>query len=162
MEEKFHRHIGVYGICIVNKKILVIRKSLGPYTGQFDLPGGRLEVSESLEQGLKREFSEETGFTVKELNNIGVCDFSVLWSLLDDSTEFLHHIAILYEVIIGAEEIGGSVVQFEGQDSNGYDWISIDEVTSINSSPLVQQATEWFRTKTIPVRRSSYDYRSLS
>lgn len=161
MEEKFHRHIGVYGICIVNDKILVVRKCLGPYTGQFDLPGGRLEVSESLEQGLIREFSEETGFTCKELNNIGVCDFSVLWTLPDDSTEFLHHIAIFYEVI-GAEKIGSSVVQFEGQDSNGYDWISIDKVTPLNSSPLVQQATEWFRTKTIPVRRSLYDYRFSS
>ncbi|WP_371915982.1 NUDIX domain-containing protein [Paenibacillus sp. P3E] len=125
------------------------------------MPGGRLEVSESLEQGLKREFSEETGLSIKELNNIGVCDFSVLWTLPNDSTELLHHIAILYEVI-GAEKIGSSVVQFEGQDSNGYDWISIDKVTPLNSSPLVQQATEWFRTKTIPVKRSSYDYRSLS
>ncbi|WP_336771443.1 NUDIX hydrolase [Paenibacillus sp. MMO-58] len=160
MEEKFYRHIGVYGICMVNEKILVIRKSLGPYSGQFDLPGGRLEVSESLEQGLKREFNEETGFKVKELNNIGVCDFSVLWTLQDDSTEFVHHIAILYEVIV-AGIIGEAVVQFDGQDSNGYDWISIDEVTPINSSPLVQQAIEWFRTKTIPVSRSSYDYRSV-
>ncbi|NIK72423.1 ADP-ribose pyrophosphatase YjhB (NUDIX family) [Paenibacillus sp. BK720] len=40
MEEKFYRHIGVYGICIVNEKILVIRKSIGPYAGQLDLPGG--------------------------------------------------------------------------------------------------------------------------
>ncbi|SFE96314.1 ADP-ribose pyrophosphatase YjhB, NUDIX family [Paenibacillus catalpae] len=162
MEEKFYRHIGVYGICMVNEKILVIRKSLGPYAGQFDLPGGRLEVSESLVQGLKREFNEETGFKVKELNNIGVCDFSVLWTLQDNSTECVHHIAILYEVIIVAGKIGGSVVQFEGQDSNGYDWISIDDVTPINSSPLVQQAADWFRTKTIPVSRSSFDYRSLS
>nr|WP_042195713.1 NUDIX hydrolase [Paenibacillus camerounensis] len=161
MKEKFHRHIGVYGICMVNEKILVIRKSLGPYTGQFDLPGGRLEESESLEQGLKREFSEETGHSVKELYNIGVCDFSVLWTLPNDSTEFLHHIAILYEVLV-AEKIGGSVVQFEGQDSDGYDWISIDKVTPLNSSPLVQQAAEWFRTKTLPVRRSLYDYRSSS
>ncbi|WP_201005821.1 NUDIX hydrolase [Paenibacillus glycanilyticus] len=162
MEEKFYRHIGVYGIFMVNEKILVIRKSLGPYTGQFDLPGGRLEVSESLEQGLKREFNEETGFKVKELNNIGVCDFSVLWTLQDNSTECVHHIAILYEVIIVAGKMGDSVVQFEGQDSNGYDWISIDDVTPINSSPLVQQAADWFRTKTLPVSRSSYDYRSLS
>ncbi|MFD2613175.1 NUDIX hydrolase [Paenibacillus gansuensis] len=147
---------------MVNEKILVIRKSLGPYVGQFDLPGGRLEVSESLEEGLKREFNEETGFKVEELNNIGVCDFSVLWTLQDNSTEYVHHIAILYEVIIVSGKIGGSVVQFEGQDSNGYDWISINDVTPRNSSPLVQQAADWFRTKTFPVSRSSYDYRSLS
>ncbi|WP_347880139.1 NUDIX domain-containing protein [Paenibacillus sp. BK720] len=126
------------------------------------LAWGRLEGSESLEQGLKREFNEETGFKVKELNNIGVCDFSVLWTLQDNTNECVHHIAILYEVIIVARKIGGPVVQFEGQDSNGYDWILIDDVTPINSSPLVQQAANWFRTKTIPVSRSSYDYRSLS
>ena len=162
MEDKFYRHIGVYGICMVNEKLLVIRKSLGPYIGQYDLPGGRLEGSESLEQGLKREFIEETGFTVKELNSIGACDFSVRWTRQDDSTEIIHHIALLYEVGIDTDQVSGHIVQSEGQDSNGYDWISIDEVTTMNSSPLVQQASEWFRTKTIPVVRSSHEYRFLS
>lgn len=162
MEDRFYRHIGVYGICMVNENILVIRKKLGPYISQFDLPGGRLEISESLEQGLKREFIEETGFSVKELQNIGVCDFSVRWTHQDDSDEMIHHIAILYEVVIDPNQVGGHIIQIEGQDSNGYDWISINEITPINSSPLVQQASEWIRTKTIPVTRSSFDYRFSS
>ncbi|NIK77876.1 hypothetical protein FHS15_003014 [Paenibacillus castaneae] len=36
---KFYRHMGVYGICVVNEQILVIRKILGPYSGKYDLPG---------------------------------------------------------------------------------------------------------------------------
>ncbi|PWW06555.1 NUDIX domain-containing protein [Paenibacillus cellulosilyticus] len=60
-EALFHRHIGVYGICMENNHLLVIRKMCGPYKGRYDLPGGRLENAESLHI---REFREETGSTV--------------------------------------------------------------------------------------------------
>ncbi|OMF00470.1 NUDIX hydrolase, partial [Paenibacillus sp. FSL H7-0331] len=54
--DNFYRHMGVYGISVDNERLLVIRKILGPYTGKFDLPGGRLETMESLELAVKREF----------------------------------------------------------------------------------------------------------
>ncbi|MUT66651.1 NUDIX hydrolase [Paenibacillus sp. NEAU-GSW1] len=156
--DNFYRHLGVYGICVADKCILVIRKILGPYTGKYDLPGGRLEKMEFLEQGVIREFREETGYTIRKLKNIGVCDFSVRWTLQDNTVENLHHIAILYETDIDLEETTNSIELFKGQDSNGVIWISFDEVTSANSSPLVLQAIEWIRTGTIPLMRGAFDY----
>ncbi|REE85285.1 ADP-ribose pyrophosphatase YjhB (NUDIX family) [Paenibacillus taihuensis] len=158
---KFHRHMGVYGVCVTtDSRLLVIRKILGPYTGRYDLPGGRLEPLEALEQGITREIREETGHTVRSLRNIGVCDFSVMWSLHDETVEHLHHIAILYDAAIDIEEVVSIVESFEGQDSNGAIWLSFDEVTSANSSPLVIQAIEWIRAGTLPIARGFFDYRS--
>jgi len=158
-KENFYRHMGVYGICVTDKRILVIQKILGPYTGKYDLPGGRLEMMESLEQGITRELGEETGYTVRKLNNIGVCDFSVRWTLQDGMVENLHHVAILYEVELDSEEVTKAIESFEGQDSNGAIWLALDEVTSNNSSPLVMQAIEWINTRTIPVANGLFDYR---
>lgn len=158
--DNFYRHIGVYGICVAAKRILVIRKILGPYIGKYDLPGGRLEMKESLEQGITRELQEETGYKVRKLNNIGVCDFSVKWILQDKTVEELHHIVILYEVDVDLEEVTNTIESFEGQDSNGAVWLALDEVNFNNSSPLVMQASEWIRTGAIPVSSGSFDYRS--
>ena len=33
-------HIGIYGICIIDNKLLCIKKARGPYKNRFDLPGG--------------------------------------------------------------------------------------------------------------------------
>ncbi|MEK8128572.1 NUDIX domain-containing protein [Paenibacillus filicis] len=139
--------------------ILVIRKILGPYTGKYDLPGGRLEKMESLEEGIIREFREETGYNVRKLKHSGVCDFSVMWTLQDHTIENLHHIAILYEVDVDSEELSTAIESFEGQDSKNVIWLALDQVASSNSSPLVLQAIEWMRTGTFPVASSSFDYR---
>ena len=33
-------HIGIYGICIKDNRLLCIKKEKGPYRNRFDLPGG--------------------------------------------------------------------------------------------------------------------------
>lgn len=155
----FYQHTGVYGICVADKHILVIRKIIGPYTGKYDLPGGRLEKLESLEQGVTREVREETGYLVQRLKSIGVCDFTVIWSLQENLVENLHHIAILYEIAIDLNKPPDTIESFEGQDSGAAIWLPIDEVSSKNSSPLVLQSIEWIQTGSISTTRSSFDYR---
>lgn len=153
----FHRHIGVYGICFENDCILVIRKILGPYAGRYDLPGGRLENEESLQEGVIREFREETGFTVSGMKSIGVCDFAVTWYFRNE-LETVHHIALLYEVTVENTEILDAVESFDEQDSNGALWLALDEVTQENASPLVLQAIDWIRNGAFPVNRQSFDF----
>lgn len=41
------RHLGVYGLIIENKKIALVLKSRGAYTGKLDLPGGSIEHGET-------------------------------------------------------------------------------------------------------------------
>lgn len=155
----FYRHLGVYGVCVNDNCILVIQKILGPYAGKYDLPGGRLEPGESLEQAIKREIKEETGYSVQALLQIGVCDFSVNWTLEDNTDERLHHIAILCETSIDSRSPVALVRSFDGQDSIGALWVPFDKVNANNSSPLVLQAIDYIRTNTLPLSIVSYDYR---
>ncbi|WP_245741816.1 NUDIX hydrolase [Anaerobacillus arseniciselenatis] len=157
--EKYHRALGVYGICENNGKLLVVNKTVGPYKSRFDLPGGSLEVGESLTEGLGREFFEETGFAIKVRRNLGVIDFMLPWQWRN--VTHLHHIAAFYSVQL----VSGGVNepnQVEGQDANGALWISKEEVTSDNVSPLVVKAFQWLETRSLGLeveRFESWDVR---
>ncbi|WP_410720186.1 hypothetical protein [Brevibacillus sp. SIMBA_076] len=47
MNHNWSRHIGVYGICVVQQQLLVVTKNRGPYIHRFDLPGGKMEENET-------------------------------------------------------------------------------------------------------------------
>lgn len=151
--KKFHRAFGVYGICVKDGKLLVIDKSGGPYINRFDLPGGSLEESESLVSAMKREFLEETGLDIGIMKHIGTTDFMLQtdWRGLTD----IHHIAVYYLV----EQIGGAItepLQFEGQDSLGAVWVSEEEVSVENASPLVLKAFDWLNTNDLGLDTNYY------
>jgi 8-oxo-dGTP diphosphatase len=57
--------VGVGGVVIDNQRALLIRRASPPLEGQWSIPGGMLELGESLEQGVARELAEETGLDVK-------------------------------------------------------------------------------------------------
>ena len=54
---------------IVNDKqeMLVVRRAKEPAKGTLDLPGGFVDMGETVEQGMLREIKEETGLDVKEI-----------------------------------------------------------------------------------------------
>ncbi|MGG1658117.1 NUDIX domain-containing protein [Brevibacillus sp. NRS-1366] len=96
--EKWHRHLGAYGICLNEDKLLVIQKGSGPYIGRYDLPGGTVEANESLTEAVKREFVEEAGIDVQIKRNVGVCDYLIPYELANRGTSDIHHIAIFYSL----------------------------------------------------------------
>jgi len=64
--------VGVGGVVIDEGRALLIRRAAPPLQGQWSIPGGMLEVGETLEQGVARELAEETGLAVKVLELIEV------------------------------------------------------------------------------------------
>jgi 8-oxo-dGTP diphosphatase len=66
--------VGVGGVVIENGRALLIRRGTEPLLGQWSIPGGTLELGESLENGVIRELKEETGLTVRIVEMIEVFD----------------------------------------------------------------------------------------
>ncbi len=61
--------------CVVFDKgghVLLVRRGRPPYKGRYALPGGFVEVGESVETACRRELKEETGITVRALKLVGV------------------------------------------------------------------------------------------
>jgi 8-oxo-dGTP diphosphatase len=66
--------VGIGGVVIENDRVLLIRRGTEPLLGQWSIPGGTLELSESLQQGVARELLEETGLRVRVLELIDAFD----------------------------------------------------------------------------------------
>ena len=66
--------VGVGGVVIENGRALLIRRGSEPLRGQWSIPGGMLELGESLKAGVARELLEETGLEVRVLDLIEVFD----------------------------------------------------------------------------------------
>lgn len=66
--------VGVGGVIIDQGRALLIRRGTEPLLGEWSIPGGTLELGETLEQGVARELLEETGLTIRVLELIEVFD----------------------------------------------------------------------------------------
>jgi 8-oxo-dGTP diphosphatase len=64
--------VGVGGVVIDEGRALLIRRGSPPLEGKWSIPGGMLEVGETLEQGVARELVEETGLEVHVIELIEV------------------------------------------------------------------------------------------
>ena len=61
--------------CVISDKtgrVLLIRRKNEPFKGAYALPGGFVEIGETLEAGCRREVAEETGLAVSQLRLVGV------------------------------------------------------------------------------------------
>jgi 8-oxo-dGTP diphosphatase len=56
--------VGVGAVIIQDGRVLLVKRRYEPLAGRWSLPGGMLELGETLEAGLMREMQEETGLDV--------------------------------------------------------------------------------------------------
>jgi len=66
--------VGCCGIILNRRKEILLEKhkKRTPWYGYWILPGGKLEMGESLENCVKREIKEEVGIDVKIKRSVGV------------------------------------------------------------------------------------------
>ena len=55
-----------------NGRVLLIKRGNPPFQGHYALPGGFVDVGETVEDACRRELLEETGVVAKKLTLIGV------------------------------------------------------------------------------------------
>lgn len=53
--------LGVSALCFRDEKVLLIKRGKPPYEGHWSLPGGLVELGETLTEAAARELLEETG-----------------------------------------------------------------------------------------------------
>jgi len=57
-------YVGVGAVIVESGRVLLVKRKYEPLAGRWSLPGGAVEVGETLEACLVREMAEETGLAV--------------------------------------------------------------------------------------------------
>jgi len=66
--------VGVGGVVVRDGRVLLIRRGKPPLYGRWVVPGGTVELGETLEQALVREMEEETSLRVEPIEVLTVFD----------------------------------------------------------------------------------------
>jgi ADP-ribose pyrophosphatase YjhB (NUDIX family) len=64
--------LGIGAIVIESGRVLLVERGREPLKGYWSLPGGVLEVGETLADGLRREMREETGLEIETLSVVEI------------------------------------------------------------------------------------------
>jgi len=104
--------VGVGGVVISEDRALLIRRGSEPLRGEWSIPGGRLELGETIAQGVVRELLEETGLEVRLLGLIEVFERIFREDSAPPSSAPQYHFVILDYLceVIGGEPRPGSDV----------------------------------------------------
>lgn len=83
--------LGVAGIIFRDQEVFLIRRGQEPARGEWSLPGGVVEVGETVEQALRREVLEETGLEIEVMDLSAVVNRIVR----DETGAVVYHYVLL-------------------------------------------------------------------
>jgi len=83
--------VGVGAVIVKDGKVLLVKRRYEPLAGQWSLPGGTLELGETLAEGVAREMREETGLEVEVGPVIEVFDRI----MTDDARRIRYHFVLV-------------------------------------------------------------------
>ena len=120
--------VGIGGVVIEGGRALLIRRGNEPLMGQWSIPGGTLELGETLREGAARELTEETGLEVKVIEMIEVFErinfgrgADETWTTIEERRRPRFHFIIvdfLCERISGMPVAGGDVTDVVWADEH--------------------------------------------
>jgi mutator protein MutT len=116
------------GVLIRNDQGDVLLQRRGD-NGLWGIPGGSLELGETIEEAARREVHEETGLIVGNLILFGVFSGSDLFYVYPNGDQ----VAIV-SIVYQATEVSGTL-QLDGDESRDLRYFSIAELPSVELSP---------------------------
>ncbi len=109
--------VGVGAVIIHNERALIVQRAGEPRKGEWTVPGGVLEIGETLRSGVEREVLEETGLVVKAGAVVDV--YENIWPDAEGRTQF-HYVLVdfLCELVSGELNVA--------TDASDARWISLE------------------------------------
>lgn len=110
--------VGVGAVVVAEDRALIVRRAHEPRQGEWSLPGGRVELGETLLDAVRREIREETGLDVEVGPIVEVFDRI---HLVDDRVRY-HFVIVDYL----CRPVGGALQA--GDDATAVAWVMAGEL----------------------------------
>ena len=125
MQREYPQHplVGVGAVIVEDGRVLLVKRGKAPLLGEWSIPGGMLELGETMRQGAEREALEETGIVVRATELLGVFDRVVP----DDKKATLYHYVLIDFL---CQRVSGDVLA--AGDAADARWFTPDEVAEIS------------------------------
>jgi 8-oxo-dGTP diphosphatase len=137
--------VGVGAVVVKESRALLIRRGNEPMKGHWSLPGGMLELGESLTDGVAREVREETGLMVEPVELIELLD-----RIHREGERVRYHYVIADYL---CRVVGGALLA--ASDADAARWVERAEWTSsdlaLKLDPITVRVMEkgWQRAQTL-------------
>jgi ADP-ribose pyrophosphatase YjhB (NUDIX family) len=136
--------VGVGAVVVEQGRVLLVQRGTEPAKGQWSIPGGLIDVGESLREAVAREVLEETGLVVEPLELIELLD-----RIHRDGERVRYHYVIADYLcrVVGGELLAGS-------DADAVRWVERREWNSHSAlliEPITARVIEagWQRAKAL-------------
>ncbi|WP_427895829.1 NUDIX domain-containing protein [Kribbella sp. GL6] len=127
-------HFGVYARIRAAGRILLVRKTRGPYAGLLDLPGRSPEPGESWTQTLERELHEELGVRRSVVGEFTEFSLRVRRTSAGLPIDFRHR--GVFADSPGPADLSATV---QSPDTNGAEWFDLHTDDHQRLSTLVRE-----------------------
>lgn len=114
--------VGVGALIFREGRVLLVRRGHAPSLGEWSIPGGALELGETLAEGVKREVREETGLEVEPVATVDVVD-----RIARDETGRVQFHYVLVDFL--CRVTGGS--EAFADDAVGLRWAAMDDLEEV-------------------------------
>jgi mutator protein MutT len=134
--------VAVHALILNKGHMLLIKRATEPSKGKWSLPGGRIELGETIHQAIKREVLEECSIEINIERIFDVGDIIIR----DDEDHISYHFVLIYFL---ARYKGGEVkAQSDAEDAR---WFTTEELDEADMHPqlraLLTQATRYIKNR---------------
>ena len=136
--------VGVGAVILDGDRVLLVKRGHAPLKGEWSLPGGMVELGETLEAALAREVLEETGLEVAVGPLVEVFDRV---ERSPDGRVSYHFVIIDYACRVRAGQIQ------HGSDAEDARWVPVAELAAYR---VTEKATTVIRKALELTRRSNF------
>jgi 8-oxo-dGTP diphosphatase len=143
--------VGVGALVLEGNKILLVKRGYPPSKGRWSIPGGHVEIGETILEAARRELEEETGIIGEPLGVVNVDD-----AITIDERGVRYHYVLITVLL---KRVGGTLRP--GGDAVDVGFFELEEAKKLNLTSSVRGLIEKIEKgylcldKPIPVRRYS-------